>query len=79
MENQEEYNKMTPAEAGDKGKHILEHMAEIYTLIDWAESEEDGDPYVKVSFYKSGKGLVENYKEADPSEFNIEQILRNDD
>ena len=71
--------KMSYEEAGDKGKDILEHMAEIYSLIDWVEAPEEGDPYVKVSFYKSGKLIVENYKDTEPTEFNIEQILRADD
>ena len=70
--------KMSPEEAGDKGKDILEHIAEIYSLIDWEESPEDGDPWIKVSFYKSGKLLIENYKDSAPEEFNMEQILRSD-
>lgn len=72
-------DKMTPEEAGDKGKLILEHLAEIYTLIDWYEGSEEGDPFVKVTFLKSGKLLIENYKDAEPAEFTMEQILRDND
>jgi hypothetical protein len=71
--------KMTQEEAGSKGERILGHIAEIYELIDWVEAPEDGDPYVKVSLYKSGKISVENYRDTEPAEFNMEQILRNDD
>jgi hypothetical protein len=67
--------KMTVEEAGSKGKAMLDLVAELYTLIDWEEGEELGDPWVKVAFYKSGKFTLENYKDTDITEFNIDGVV----
>ena len=70
MKNKQK-EKMSVEQAGDKGQAMLNLVMELYTLIDWEEGEELGDPWVKVSFYKSGKFTLENYKDMDVTEFNI--------
>lgn len=65
---------MPRAEAGDKGRDILQLMAELYQLIEWEQDEQDGDPYLKMVFYKSGKFTIETYKDNEPSEFTIDEI-----
>ncbi len=74
--NQQDPNKekMSYEEAGDKGKAILANFVDIWNLVEWEEGDELGDPFVKVTFYKSGRLLVENYRDSRPSEFNIDQI-----
>ena len=63
-------------EAADRGKDILSTMADLYQLIDWAEEQEDGDPYLKMVFYKSGKFTIETYKDDEVAEFTIDQITQ---
>ena len=63
-------------EAADRGKDILSTMADLYQLIDWAEEQEDGDPYLKMTFYKSGKFTIETYKDDEVAEFTIDQITQ---
>jgi hypothetical protein len=68
-------DKITPQEVGDKGKQILTLMAELYQVIDWEEEEQSGDPYLKMTFYKSGKFTIETYKDPEIAEFTIDQII----
>ena len=69
--------KMSRDDAQDKGKDILALMAELYQLIEWEGDEQDGDPYLKMTFYKSGKFTIETYKDNDVSEFTIDEIINN--
>jgi hypothetical protein len=75
-EAQEAGKTMSRDDAADKGRDILSTMAELYQLIDWAEEQEDGDPYMKMVFYKSGKFTIETYKDDDVAEFTIDQITQ---
>ena len=66
---------MPRGDAKDKGRDVLQLMAELYQLIEWEQDEEGGDPYLKMAFYKSGKFTIETYKDNDVSEFNIDEII----
>ena len=63
---------MTREDAGDKGAHIRDYLANIWSLIEWKNEAEDGDPYIKVTLYKSGKFTVESYADNEVAEFQIE-------
>ena len=63
---------MSKEEAGEKGSYIKDYLASIWELIEWESQEEEGDPYIKVTLYKSGKFTVENYKDNEVAEFKIE-------
>ena len=65
-------NQMTKEEAGDKGVYVRDYLASIWELIEWKQEKEDGDPYVKVTLYKSGKFTVESYADNEIAEFQIE-------
>ena len=65
---------MPRGEAKDKGKDVLRLMGELYQLVEWEDDEQDGDPYLKMTFYKSGKFTIETYKDNDVTEFNIDEI-----
>mgnify|MGYP001562778310 CR=1 FL=1 len=58
---------MPKGEAGDKGRDVLQLMAELYQLIEWEQDEQDGDPYLKMVFYKSGKSTIKTYNVNDVS------------
>jgi hypothetical protein len=73
---QEAGQTMHKDEAADRGRDILSTMADLYQLIDWAEEQEDGDPYLKMVFYKSGKFTIETYKDDEVAEFTIDQITQ---
>ena len=61
----------TPEKAGDKGSLILNKVVELYSLVEWAESHESGDPYVKLTLYKSGRMTLENHRDEDITEFRL--------
>ena len=63
--------KLTQEEARTKGEALLALIAELYTLIEWSEEEEVGDPFMKLTFYKSGRFTLENYKEEGVDEFSL--------
>ena len=73
---QEAGQTMHKDEAADRGRDILSTMADLYQLIDWSEEQEDGDPYLKMTFYKSGKFTIETYKDDEVAEFTIDQITQ---
>jgi len=64
-------SKMSREEASGKGELIKDHIANIWSLIEWEEREEMGDPYIKVTLYKSGRFTVENYADDELAEFQI--------
>ena len=70
-------NAMSPDDAQAKGRDILALMADLYQQIEWESSEEDGDPYLKMTFYKSGKFTLETYKDDEVAEFTIDEITKN--
>jgi len=72
-ENSEWEGKIGQEEARAKGEALLDLIAELYTLIEWSEKEELGDPYMKLTFYKSGRFTLENYKEDTVDEFSLSE------
>ena len=75
MQNTPDERKMSREEGKQKGKDILVLMADLYQLIEWeGDEEEAGDPYLKMTFYKSGKFTIETYKDNEVSEFTIDEI-----
>ena len=64
---------MTPDEAGEKGGMIIGKIMDIYQLIEWNDGDmsETLDPFVKISLYQSGKIMIDNYQDQEPTEFNI--------
>ena len=71
-----EEKKMSREEGSDKGKNILALMADLYQQIEWEGEDEDGDPYLKMTFYKSGKFTIETYKDNEVAEFTIDEIVK---
>ena len=70
-DNSDWERKMSQEEARTKGEALLAVIAELYTLIEWNEQEEVGDPFMKLTFYKSGRFTLENYNEEGVDEFTL--------
>ena len=68
-------NKMSPEEAGDKGAMIFERIKEIYSLVDWDSDDDTPDPYIQIVIHKSGQLLVKTYKDDEPTEFKMDDLL----
>ena len=72
-DNQDPTLKMNREEAGDKGEHILNHVKGLYALVEWKEGKEDGDPYLKVVLYKSGRVTLETYADEEITELQMKE------
>ena len=57
--------KMTVDEAKNKGEAMMNHFVDLYALIDWDgdDSLYADDPWVKITFHKSGKFFLEPYRD----------------
>ena len=63
---------ITREEAGDKGEAILENLVNIWSVVEWKEEDEAGDPFITMKLYKSGKITIETYNDDEVAEFNID-------
>ena len=53
----------------------FERIKEIYSLVDWDSDDDTPDPYIQIVIHKSGQLLVKTYKDDEPTEFKMDDLL----
>ena len=64
---------MNREEAGEKGEHILNHVKALYSLVEWRDGKEKGDPYLKIALYKSGRITLDAYADDEIVELQMDE------